>query len=116
MRPLFAIPILVSVACVGAQTKPPSSPETFDEIARKADAARNEDRLEDAARLYQRALRIKPAWASAAAPWLLACGGLAIRLPAVVARLRSWANARTVCPCRTLLTAQVPLPPWIGYD
>ena len=63
MRPLFAIPILVSVACVGAQTKPPSSPETFDAIARKADAARAEDRLEDAARLYQRALRIKPAWA-----------------------------------------------------
>jgi tetratricopeptide (TPR) repeat protein len=63
MRPVVAISIMVSAACAGAQTKPRQPPETFDEIARKADAARDRDRLEEAARLYQRALRIKPAWA-----------------------------------------------------
>ncbi len=63
MRPLFAISILVTIAGASGQTRPKSSPETFDELARKADAARDRDRIEAAAELYQRALRIKPAWA-----------------------------------------------------
>ena len=36
--------------------------ESFDQIARKADAAREHDQLDEAAKLYQRALRLKPAW------------------------------------------------------
>lgn len=37
--------------------------QTFDTLARQADAARDADRVEQAIGLYRRALRLKPAWA-----------------------------------------------------
>jgi len=54
MRSAFAITLLVSIAC--AQS-------SFDELARKANAAREHDQLDQAASLYRQALRLKPSWA-----------------------------------------------------
>ena len=51
---------LLMISMAAAQSGPAVS---FDEVARKADAARAADRLDEAVRLYQRALRLKPAWA-----------------------------------------------------
>ena len=53
--PAIVVPLVVA-SCF-AQS------ESFDQIARKADAARQHDQLDEAARLYQRALRLKPSWA-----------------------------------------------------
>lgn len=44
-----------------AQTKPAAA--SFSELSAKADAARNADKLDEAAALYRRALALKPNWA-----------------------------------------------------
>jgi tetratricopeptide (TPR) repeat protein len=61
MRLVIAISILVSIA--SAQTAPKSAAASFDTLARKADAAREQDRLDEATGLYRQALRLKPSWA-----------------------------------------------------
>ena len=59
----LVISLLLSATGAAAQTKPASAPETFDQIARRADTARDHDQLQEAAALYRRALHIRPAWA-----------------------------------------------------
>jgi tetratricopeptide (TPR) repeat protein len=39
-----------------------ATPTTFEEIARQAEQAQNSDRLQEAVRLYQQGLRLKPTW------------------------------------------------------
>lgn len=46
-----------------APAQPASSAGAFDALARKADVAREAGRLDEAAGLYQQALRLKPKWA-----------------------------------------------------
>ena len=58
MRACVISAILVSMA--GAQKAPPPS---FDDLARRANTAREHDRLDEAVTLYQRALKLKPSWA-----------------------------------------------------
>src|ERR1051326_7020246 len=55
MRAFTVISTLFSLACAGGQT--------FESVAKRADAARDTEHLDEAIRLYRQALRIKPAWA-----------------------------------------------------
>lgn len=50
--------LLLTASMAAAQ-----STQSFDAIARQADAARAHDKLAEAAQLYQRALRMRPGWA-----------------------------------------------------
>ena len=62
MQPLYSF-LLLSAIAAGQQAPHRSSPPgTFAELSRKADAARVKGRLDEAARLYQQALRVKPGW------------------------------------------------------
>src|SRR5579884_464367 len=53
------VPLLAVLLAVGSFSK---VPENFNQIARQADAARAQSRSADAIHLYQRGLRLKPAW------------------------------------------------------
>jgi tetratricopeptide (TPR) repeat protein len=54
----FALIISLLVTTARAQTG-----QTFDQLARKADAAKEHDQLEQAVGLYRQALQLKPSWA-----------------------------------------------------
>jgi tetratricopeptide (TPR) repeat protein len=52
---VFALAAALSSLCPAAQ-------ESFDEIAREAEAARTGDRLQDAIRLYRQGVELRPSW------------------------------------------------------
>jgi tetratricopeptide (TPR) repeat protein len=54
---------IITILMISMATAQSNLPATFDELSRKADAARAADRLDEAVLLYRRALRLKPAWA-----------------------------------------------------
>ena len=62
-RLLLSLPLLLTVARVGAQTRPaaPAS-ASFEELARRADAARAAGALDEASRLYREAVALRPQW------------------------------------------------------
>jgi tetratricopeptide (TPR) repeat protein len=59
------IPFAVLSSSAGAQTPSTSAPASskFDSLAKRAAEARDADRLDDAAALYQQALALRPKWA-----------------------------------------------------
>ena len=59
--------VLLGVLCLpfsaaGAQTAPKQPPAKFSEIARQAEKAFRENRLDDAAKLYREAVQLRPQW------------------------------------------------------
>jgi tetratricopeptide (TPR) repeat protein len=61
MRTAAVISIFLSLA--GPEIARGFQKETFDDLARRADAARAHDQLQQAVSLYQKALHLKPTWA-----------------------------------------------------
>jgi tetratricopeptide (TPR) repeat protein len=62
VRTLFTSLLLALCVSVAAQTRPERSSD-FQSLATKADAARDGNRLEEAATLYRKALALRPRWA-----------------------------------------------------
>ena len=63
----LGVGLLFAGACAGvgaaeAQSRPPSPPQ-FPQVSQRATEAFREHRLEDAARLYRQAVRLRPSWA-----------------------------------------------------
>jgi tetratricopeptide (TPR) repeat protein len=56
---IFGIGFLNACMLAGA---PPQTPPSFDALTKKADAARDAGRLEEALQTYKKALRLRPAW------------------------------------------------------
>ncbi len=59
MLPVFPLLAVLSMA-VPAALSPPQ--ESFDEVARQADNARNADRVTEAIELYRQAVQLRPSW------------------------------------------------------
>jgi len=55
--------VLPAIAASPQASPKAPAPASFEALARQAAAARDQDRLDEAVRLYRQALRIKPAWA-----------------------------------------------------
>jgi tetratricopeptide (TPR) repeat protein len=66
LRPVLALAFIL-LAASGSRGQPPSAPPrpsaSFDDLARRADAARAAGRLDEAAALYRQALAARPSWA-----------------------------------------------------
>lgn len=66
MKPLAALLLAVSLHAVDAprarRARPVPPAARYDELARQADAAREENRIADAIDLYRKALRLRSSW------------------------------------------------------